>query len=267
MHSHASARIQCNTETGTPRQASPRPAAVAAPCEVPLHRRRPAPFISEARASLLQVPEERRGGMEPDAILLACGRIAMQHFVDAAPDDGRRRRAAAIFDRIVHLAGDTGQALLRGARPRFRHACTRPRGRGGLRPCRSFAQPVMRRERRAALQQRCQVAPEFAADSRRSVGGADEARPTVPAFHAHAPVVVGIAPRQALGHRFGLLLRPAPPQQTGPSIKEVGDVGISPCAVLHACRLEFAFFGSGLDPHRRNRRNGFAAFLNGGDWY
>lgn len=68
-------------------------------------------FISETRASLLQVPEERRGGMEPDAILLACGRVAMQRFVDAAPDDGRRRRAAAIFDRMVHLAGDTGQAL------------------------------------------------------------------------------------------------------------------------------------------------------------
>jgi hypothetical protein len=69
-------------------------------------------FISETRASLPPVPEVRRGGMEPDTILLACGRIAMQHFVGT--DDGRREsrvRAVAIFDKIVHLSGDTGRAL------------------------------------------------------------------------------------------------------------------------------------------------------------
>jgi hypothetical protein len=72
-----------------------------------------AKFVAEVRSSLVPEQVERRGAMEPDALVLLCGRIATSPS-DADEDEGRRdlrRRAAVIFESTAHLAGGAGQAL------------------------------------------------------------------------------------------------------------------------------------------------------------
>jgi hypothetical protein len=65
-----------------------------------------AKFVAEVRSSLLPVQVERRGAMEPQRVVLVCGRIALGCCTEVNAD--LRARCVDIFGAVTHLAAGRG---------------------------------------------------------------------------------------------------------------------------------------------------------------